>query len=70
MKTAGMDRTRLYAVEEGSDPRAASAPVPAVLAELREYLDERVIPRLPVSCEWRWVAVQLHQAVARQSRRV
>jgi hypothetical protein len=36
-----------------------------VLADLEQYLRERVVPRLPVDCEWRWVAFQFQRALAR-----
>lgn len=39
-------------------------PEPVILAELVEFLDERIIPRLPASCEWKWVLLKLRRALA------
>lgn len=51
------------AVEQSDSQQDAS--VGPVLIELAAFLDERIIPRLPVSCEWRWVVLRLSRAVAR-----
>lgn len=36
-----------------------------VLGELQTFLAERIIPRLPSSCEWRWVALRFEHALRR-----
>jgi hypothetical protein len=44
----------LRAVEQGDEPRPGSVQEDEVLAELADFLRERVIGRLPVSSEWSW----------------
>lgn len=39
-----------------------------VLGEWAAFLEERIIPRLPDACEWKWVALQTRRELA-QSRR-
>ena len=42
---------------------ASAQDVQTILGELVEFLDTRVIPRLPASCEWKWVLVRLRRAL-------